>query len=700
MADLRADTERFTFEVEGLDDDLRVVRFQGSEAVSQLFRFDLTVATESADLEFGDVVNKAALLTIDGDSPRHIKGIVSRMEVSGQSGRFTLYDLTLVPPVWRLKLRLFCNAFCFSEENPESGSAKGKQSGQLLKDIVSDILSSPLGGVPTDAFHFDLAKDRIRNYCVQYRESDWDFASRLLEEEGIFYYFEHTEDLCKLMIADHPSAHADIAGDPKLPYVPASGLKTTEEHVTRFTYSEEVRPGTVSLADYNFIKPGLDLTEYAFADDFGDLEVYDYPGGYLDKDAGKQLAAVRLAALNAMRRVGSGESDSPRLVPGFQFELSGHPREALNVKYTLTEVYHTGEQPQVLEERAGGGGQVYRNRFECIPAGTDYRPPRVTPKPIVEGVQTAIVVGPKGEVIPNQGEEIYTDEFGRVKVHFHWDRSSVTAAQNPNSCWIRVSQAWAGESWGAIHIPRIGQEVIVDFEEGDPDRPIITGRVYNGTHRPPYKLPDHKTQSGIKSNTSPGGRGSNELRFEDKAGSEEVFLHAQKDLNETVKNNHSTSVGATQTLSVKGDQKITVEKERWDEVKGYHNFHVTGNQEITVDGDGGAGFAAVGPYTVSSSKKVEVVVDNTSITEDDSNITLDATTKVTLHVGGSTIEVTGDGVSVKASKITLAGTQEVKLQVGNSSITLDAKGVTTSGPKISTTAVGMHEISGALIKIN
>lgn len=674
MADLRADTERFTFEVEGLDEELRVVRFQGSEAVSQLFRFELTVAAETADLEFGDVVNHAALLTVEGDSPRYVNCIVSRIEVSGHTGRFTLYDLTVVPAVWRLKLRHDCRIF-------QDKSAK---------EIITHVLDK--GGVPSDAYTFDLKEEPAsRIYCVQYRESDWDFISRLLEEEGIHYFFAHTDTLCKLMMVDHMTAESDIEGDATLPYAPASGLRTTEEHITRFTYAEEVRPGWVSLTDYNFTKPSLSLLVQAAGEAFNELEVYDYPGDYTDPDVGLKVADIRLAALNAVRRVGGGESDSARLVPGFQFELSNHPREALNAKYALTEVYQTGEQPQVLEERAGGGGQVYTNRFECIPADTDYRPPRLTPKPVVEGVQTAIVVGPKGE-------EIYTDEFGRVKVHFHWDR--LGTPDDTSSCWIRVSQAWAGAGWGAIHIPRIGQEVIVDFEEGDPDRPIITGRVYHGNNRPPYKLPDKRTQSGLKSNTSAGGGGSNELRFEDKAGSEEVYLHAQKDFNETIKNNHSTSVGATQTVSVKGDQKITVEKERWDEVKGYHNFHVIGNQEITVDGDGGAGFAAVGPYTVSSSKKVEVFVNNTAITEDDSNITLDAPTKITLHVGGSTIEVTGDGVSVTASKVMIAGKQEVKLQVGNSSITVDAQGVTTSGPKISTTAIGMHEISGALIKIN
>jgi type VI secretion system secreted protein VgrG len=675
MADLRADTERFTFEVEGLDEELRVVRFQGSEAISQLFRFELTVAAESPDVNFEDVVNQPALLTVEGDSPRYVNGIVSRIELSGQSGRFSLYDVTVVPPLWRLKLRHDCRIF---QE-------------KAVKEIVADVLDK--AGVPTDAFAFDLQEEGpARTYCVQYRESDWDFISRLLEEEGIHYFFEHTDTLCKLMMVDHATAHPDIEGDTVLPFVPASGLRTTEEHVTRFTYAEEVRPGKVTLTDYNFTKPSLNLAAESAGEDWNELEVYDYPGEYLTPELGQTLADMRLAALNGVRRTAGGEGDSPRLVPGYQFDLADHPREDLNAKYALTEVFQSGDQPQVLEERAGGGGGLrYSNRFECIPADTDFRPPRLTPKPVVEGIQTAIVVGP-------DGEEIYTDEFGRVKVQFHWDR--LGQRDDQSSCWIRVSQSWAGAGWGAIHIPRIGQEVIVDFVEGDPDRPIVTGRVYHGTNRPPYALPDNKTQSGIKSDTSPGGGGSNELRFEDKAGAEEVFLHAQKDMTTAVENNQSTSVGANQSVTVKANQNITVEKERWDEVKEYHNFHVGGNQQISVDGEGGAGFSAVGPYTVSSEKKVEVFVGDTAITEDDSSVTVSAPKTITLVVGSSSIELTKDGVAISAKKITLAGTQEVKLQVGSSSVTVDAKGVSSGGPKISSAAVGIHEISGALIKIN
>ena len=266
-------------------------------------------------------------------------------------------------------------------------------------------------------------------------------------------------------------------------------MAKTEEHVYRYRYAEEVRPGAVRYRDYNFKKPDLNLQTEFEAEVDTNLEVYDYPGNYAAPELGKTRAQVRLEELQAVRKTGNGESDCVRLLPGFQFTLDEHTRDEFNQQYLLTEVRQTGRQPQVLGEGASNEGSSYANAFVCIPADVPYRPARITRKPVVEGAQTAIVVGPKGE-------EIYTDEHGRVKVQFHWDREG--EADENSSCWIRASSAWAGAGWGAISIPRIGQEVIVDFLEGDPDRPIITGRVYNGTNRPPYALPDEKTKSTLK----------------------------------------------------------------------------------------------------------------------------------------------------------------------------------------------------------
>jgi type VI secretion system secreted protein VgrG len=671
MADLRADTERFTFEVEGLDEELRVVRFQGSEAVSQLFRFELTVAAESPDLKFDDVVNQPALLTVEGDGTRHVNGIVSRIEQSGQAGRFTLYDLTVVPAVWRLKLRHDCRIF--QEKS--------------VKDIVTHVLDK--AGVPADAYRFDLQKEGgPRTYCVQYRESDWDFVSRLLEEEGIYYFFEHGETMCKLVMADHTSAQGDIEGEAALPYVPAAGLKSKEEHVTRFSYAEEMRPGKVTLTDYNFTKPSLNLAAEATGETFKELEIYDFPGEYLDPAVGKDLAQARLEALNAVRRTAGGESDSARLTPGYQFELTEHPRETLNAKYAVTQVFQTGDQPQVLEERGGGGAMAYVNRFECIPADVPYRPARTTPKPVVEGVQTAIVVGPSGE-------EIYTDEFGRIKVQFHWDREGTN--DDASSCWIRVSQVWAGAGWGAIHIPRIGHEVIVDFVEGDPDRPIITGHVYHGTNRPPYALPDNKTQSGLKSDTSPGGGGSNELRFEDKAGSEEVFLHAQKDFNTEVENdltckvkvNETLEVGGDRTRKVAGNESATVEKDRTRQVNGEERISIAkdlftsvgGNAEHTIDKDE--------KVTVGGKRDEDVAGTVTQNFKDD--LTLSVTGAADVETGKNYRLESGDQVIIKA-----AG--DITLSNGSAKLVLKKNGdIQIKGKKIEVKGSGDIKLKGSKI---
>jgi len=671
MADLRADTERFTFEVEGLDEELRVVRFQGSEGISQLFRFELTVAAESADLKFEDVVNQPAVLAVEGDGTRHVNGIVSRIELAGQAGRFTLYDLTVVPAVWRLKLRHDCRVF---QE-------------MSVQDIVVDVLDR--AGIPGDARRFDLSGSHPpRTYCVQYRESDWDFVSRLLEEEGIYYFFEHTDNLCTLVMADHTAAQGDIEGEAAMPYAPAGGMKTTEEHVTRFSYAEEVRPGKVTLTDYNFTKPSLDLAAEATGDTFKELEVYDFPGEYLDPGVGKDLAAARLEALNAVRRVAGGESDSARLVPGFQFELTKHPREALNAKYSVTGVSQTGDQPQVLEERGGGGGMSYVNRFECIPADVAYRPPRVTPKPVVEGVQTAIVVGPKGE-------EIYTDEFGRAKVQFHWDRQG--KSDDTSSCWIRVSQVHAGAGFGGIDIPRIGEEVIVDFVEGDPDRPIITGRVYHGTNRPPYALADNKTRSGIKTNSTPGGGGSNELRFEDKAGGEEVYLHAQKDWNTVVENDHTRKVGANETQEVGGDRARKVAGMEHVEVAKDRDRKVEGNETVNIGKDLSLTVSGISERSITKDEIISVSGGRTENIE--KSVKTEIGADMAMEVKNSADIETGKSFNLKAGdKVVIEAASQITLVAGGAKIVLKKSGdILIDGKKIQMKASGDIKLKGSKI---
>jgi type VI secretion system secreted protein VgrG len=643
MADLDANMERFTFEVEGLDEELRVVRFRGEEGVSRLFRFELTVATEAADLDFAKVLNQPALLTLEGgEEPRYVKGVVSRLEMGAPAGRFMLFDVTLVPDVWRLTLRRDCRIF---QE-------------MAVDKIVAAVLDA--AGVPNDAFAFNLSGTHAeRTYCVQYRESDWEFITRLLEEEGIFHFFEHTNTLCKLIMADDPASHPPIAGTVGLPFVPDAGQVKGGEHVTGFSYAEEVRPGKVALSDYNFVKPTLNMLSESGQDAFPELAVYDYPGEFDDPGVGKGLATRRLEALNAVRRVAKGTSDATRLVAGFQFELAEHPREALNATYTLTAVSQVGEQPQVLEEAAGEKGTSYLVRFEAVPADVPFRPLTRGPKPVVEGPQTAVVVGP-------EGEEIYTDEFGRVKVQFHWDR--LGGKDENSSCWIRVGQVWAGAGWGGIHLPRVGQEVVVDFLEGDPDRPIITGRVYHGTNRPPYTLPDNKTISAIKSNSSTGGDGFNEIRFEDKKDEEQLFVHAQRNQDVRVLNERYEWVGVSRHLVVKQDKfehvennrNETVDNDHLEEVGNDYNRKVAGKEAVEVGdslslkvtGDVTHAFKANHSEEVGSNYYLKAM-----------GIVIESSTGITLKCGGNSVVIDPSGVTIKGTMVTVDGSM-VKVASG------------------------------------
>lgn len=571
-------TSVFQFEVSGCSDPMRVIQFSGTEGMSSQFEFHVKLACENQALDFSDVIGKPALLTLLSDLvPRFVHGLVSRFEQVNELNRYAIYHAVLVPQVWRLRHRHDCRIF------------------QDLKtqDILKKVLES--AGIASDHFRFALSNSyEPRNYCVQYRESDWAFMSRLMEEDGIFYFFEHQADKHVLVMGDAPSACGPIVGLETLPFRRPSGMVVEEDHVHRFRFAEEIQPGTVSLRDFNFKKPDLSMQAQDKNEVDGDLEVYDYPGEYQDPGQGssakgKTLSKLRLEEWQAARKQGHGESDCERLCPGYLFTLSEHSRADYNARYLLTSVGHYGHQSHVLDEESPGGDLSYSNNFTCIAEKTPFRPPRTTPRPQVRGVQTAVVVGPKGE-------EIYTDEFGRVKVQFHWDREG--KRDERSSCWIRVSQVWAGETWGGMFIPRIGQEVIVDFIEGDPDRPIITGRVYNGANQVPYPLPDEKTKSTLKSNTSLGGNGYNELRYEDKKGKEQIFMHAQRNMDVHVKNDslenilhdrHQT-IGSQLKNGKVGDQNEMVYRDKNLKVHRHSQDHIGGDMKLLVGGiDNGEG---------------------------------------------------------------------------------------------------------------
>ncbi len=554
--------------------ELKVLRFEGKESFSEPFLFQLEILMDEVEPDFEAILGKPAMLTIEGnEGTRYVCGIVSKFEQSSEPTRLAQFKAELVPKIWLLGLRH--KSRIFQEMSVPN----------IIKKVLTDA------GIPSSEFQLNLkANYQDREYCVQYRESDLAFISRLMEEEGICYWFEHSENKHVLIMGDVSTVHTQIDGDSKLYFQSATGQEPDIEHIYRFQYAQAVRPGEVVLRDFDFKKPKLDLTAKKGADRDTALEIYDCPGEYTQPSAGVTLSEIRLQELQTSRRVGNGKSNCRRLLPGFKFNLLDHARPDLNREYLLTRVLHFGTQLQALKEGAGTtAANEYRAEFSCIPSNVQFRPARVTPRPLVAGSQTAIVTGPKGE-------EIYPDEHGRVKVQFHWDREG--KRDEKSSCWIRVSQTMAGPSWGAIIIPRIGQEVIVQFLEGNPDLPIITGTVYNGDNRPPFGLPGGKSQAGFKSNSTLGGGGYNEFVMDDTKGNELIRVHGQYDKDSTIEHdlrehvlndrsrdvtkNETIKIGVDQTYSIGSNQSGTVGADKTIKVGSNHTESIGASKSMTV----------------------------------------------------------------------------------------------------------------------
>jgi type VI secretion system secreted protein VgrG len=670
LVHLLGETPLFLFEVTGLGEQLKVLRFSGSEGMSSLYEFQVEVACENQDLDFAQVVGKPGLLSLNGELvPRYVHGIVSRFEQVNEQPRYAIYRLTVVPTVWRLQHRFDCRIF------------QRLDTQAILKKVFE------AAGVPAEAVRFSLVNSyEPRDYCVQYRESDWAFACRLMEEDGIFYFFEHQEDKHVLVLGDKESALKPIEGVEILPFRRSTGGVVQEDHVLQFRRTQEVRPGKTSLRDFNFKKPGLPMEAQSEAEVDADLEVYDYPGEYQDPGRGSTakgttIARLRLEAWQASRLQAQGESDCERMAPGRLFTLLEHSREDYNGRYLLTQVSHMGSQPQVLEEESQQGEFSYSNYFTCIPEKVPFRPAPVTPKPHVRGVQTAVVVGPSGE-------EIHVDEWGRVKVQFHWDRQG--KLDENSSCWVRVSQLWAGEGWGAMFIPRIGQEVIVDFIEGDPDRPLIIGRVYNGANLVPYELPAHKTKSTIKSNSSQGGAGYNELRFEDEKRKEQFFMHAERNMDVHVKNDsfenilhdrHQT-IGSSGKDGKVGDQNELVYRDKSLTVHRHSQEHVGGDLKLLVGGIDGAGDVDI----VIKSNRMELVHKDSHLhvkqnlnEKVDGSQSLQVGGDLHVKVGGLHALEAGKELHLKSDKIVLEATSGITIKGPGGFITIDASGIAIKG---------------------
>jgi type VI secretion system secreted protein VgrG len=684
---------------------LLVVAFTLEERISAPFLATLQLASED-EIPFDDMVGQAGLLTMEsGDDDRHLHGIIQRFVLNGVNGRFYLYEAQVVPQFQLLCLEKDCHIF------------QQKSVPEIVKAILEE------SGMTADLFEFRLqASYAPRDFCVQYRESDLHFVSRLLEEEGIFYFFEHSPEKHLLVFGDGTVNYQPIGGQAKVAFNPGAGMVAEQEAVFNFHLARQIRTGKYTLRDFNFEKPSLDLTVDYSDKENKKRECYDYPGEYDATKDGQRLAQVRLQQAILFKERAEGSSVVPRLVPGFTFMLDGHDLFGFNQEYLLTGVVHSGTQPQVLAEKAGSSGTRYENRFSAIPATVTMRPEITTPKPLMEGVQTAIVTGPKGE-------EIYTDKHGRVKVQFHWDR--LGHKDEKSSCWIRVSQLWAGAGWGAVFIPRIGQEVIVDFIEGDPDRPIITGRVYHGGNTPPYTLPGEKTKSTIKSNTTTGGGGSNEIRFEDQKGNEEIYIHGQKDWTIAINNNKNQTIGANETLSVGSnrtknvgvDQSETIGANKTIVVGVNHTETIGVNTSITIGANKTENVAATSVENVGAAKVVNVggafqitiggamneTVGAAKAEQIGGARSLVVGGAMSLAIGGSLGESVGgdhtstvtDSYNLKAKNVQITAEEEIVLKAGSAQISLKKGGdITIKGKNIVINGSGDITVKGSKIKEN
>jgi type VI secretion system secreted protein VgrG len=476
-----------------------------------------------------------------------------------------------------------------------------------------------------------------REYCVQYRETDFNFVARLMEQYGIFYFFMHEKDKHTLVLANSPSAHQSCPGQAKARVEYSAGVMEEEDVITHWHIEQELRPGGYALTDYNFETPSTSLAVNVASTvnvgGNGKYEIYDYPGEYLKKAQGESLVKLRMEEEEVPHMVLSGASTCRAFTSGYRFDLLEHYRQDMNKSYVLTEVQHVASAGEsYATEVDSGAGESYSNHFTCIPHRVLYRPPRITPRPVVQGPQTAVVVG-------KVGEEIWTDKYGRVKVQFHWDREG--KANENSSCWIRVSQNWAGKRWGAMFIPRIGQEVIVDFLEGDPDQPIITGRVYNAEEMPPYELPTEQTKSTIKTLSSKGGGGFNEVRFEDKKGEEQLFIHAEKNLDNRVKNDSLEWVGQDRHLIIKGDQLERVEGDKHLTISGDHNEKIDGTVSLKAGMDMQEKVGM--KYALDAGMEIHLKAGM--------NLVIESGMTITLKAGGGFIVVGPTGVTISGMPI-------------------------------------------------
>ncbi len=635
-------------------DTLLLKGFGGTEGISSLFSYELDLVSNiPIDPENFVGHNFTLGLTLGDASQRFFNGFVATLRSTGESFRnessgspLMGYCATLVPWFWLLTRA--SNSRIFQELS------------------VVDILEQVFEENEFSDFQNNLQETYTpKEYCVQYRETDFAFLSRLMEEEGIFYYFVHENNRHTMVIADSMGEHQPCPGQEEATFLSQRGVEE-EDRIFFLEKTKTIRSGKYSVNDYNFEIPNMDLkVEVPTLHDLGpgEREIYEYPGEFKTRSQGVRVATLRMQSEeNQMTRL-TGNGNCRAFASGYRFNLLSERSDIQEADWVLAQVSHAASQPihQTQTQTESSENTSYTNSFTCMPYGMPYRHPMTIAKPVIGGVQTAFVVGPAGE-------EIYTDEHGRVKVQFHWDREG---ENNENSsCWIRVAQVLAGPGWGSLFIPRIGNEVIVDFIEGDPDRPLIMGSVYHANNRSPYDLPANKTRSTIKSSSSPGGDGFNEIRLEDAAGEEEIFIHAQKDRNEETLNDHTLTVGNNRTVRVEVDDTENIGSNQTVNVGGDQTVDVGGSQTVT----------AQGPVTIRSGATSLVLDGNVSIE-----------TAGAIRIQGTNMSMSVSTANISATSISLTAAAQISLN----SPMVTAAGIIQCGTLMTSTVLSSAYSPGA-----
>ena len=620
------------------DDVLLLTGFQIQEEMSRPFHGHVDMLSTTHDIDPKEIVGKpiGIKVELEPDKPRYFHGIVQTFVAGGMEGSgFRRYTAEIVPWTWFLTLKRDCCIY-------QNKSAKDILEA-IFNDLgYSDFETSEISDAPPS-----------REFCVQFRESCFDFISRLMEEEGIFYYFRHEESKHVLVLANAVGAYKDCEQNE----VKITDGQLEEPHIVSWSHRWEVVPGKVAVSDHNFETSATALLSEANTKldlpDIDKFEVYEYPGAFSDSGGGDRIAKIRMEEHEAGYSVATGGGSCVSFMLGGKFKIKSFDADEAqkDKSFVITTILHQARDDSYM---SGGHRGEYWNAFTCIPDDVLFRPPRITKRPATE-LQTATVVGP-------DGEESYTDKYGRVKVKFHWDREE--AKDDTSSCYVRLAQIWAGNKWGAFFYPRIGQDVIVTFLDGDPDRPIVIGSVCNDAQMPAYEMPGGASKSGFKTRSTPDGADDafNELSFDDKKDEEKIFIHACKDFEREVKNNDSLKVGldgaddGSQIIEIKKDRTITVKE---------------GKQVVTVE---------QGDETLQVKQGKRTVLVDTGDNE------------ITVKSGNYTAKVS-------AGKFALEAGTEIELKVGGNSIKIDSSGVTIKGTAVKIEATGSLDVKGATVAI-